>query len=138
MTDKNKKETLPQFLQTDVRCRFFSQYFNQEVALIPSYPYGNDLIKAKVYIIKEIQYLELKSLSKITDEEIIRVANYLDIQFSSAYSDEFVISEYRKAIKSPENLSAVVFDFLRSKGYALPFMEYSVEDLISFGWVQLL
>ena len=31
-----------------------------------------------------------------------------------------------------------VIDFLRSKGYAVPFMEYSVDDLVSFGWVQLL
>jgi hypothetical protein len=29
-------------------------------------------------------------------------------------------------------------DYLRSKGYALPFMEYTVDNLVSFGWVQFL
>jgi len=37
-----------------------------------------------------------------------------------------------------EQLPFQEIDYLRSKGYALPFMEYSVEDLISFGWVRLL
>lgn len=29
------------------------------------------------------------------------------------------------------------FDYLRSKGYALPWMGYTVEQLISFGWLKL-
>lgn len=33
------------------------------------------------------------------------------------------------------NLHAV--DYLRSKGYAIPFMEYSVEELVNLGWMRL-
>lgn len=30
-----------------------------------------------------------------------------------------------------------VFDYLRSKGYALPWMNLSVEDMIGYGWIKL-
>ena len=30
-----------------------------------------------------------------------------------------------------------VYDFLRSKGYALPWMGLSVEKLVEYGWVVL-
>jgi hypothetical protein len=28
-------------------------------------------------------------------------------------------------------------DYLRSKGYALPWMDLSVEDLVEYGWIKL-
>ena len=28
-------------------------------------------------------------------------------------------------------------DYLRSKGYALPWMDLSVEDLVKYGWIKL-
>lgn len=31
----------------------------------------------------------------------------------------------------------VVYDYLRSKGYALPYLDLSVEELVSYGWVKL-
>jgi hypothetical protein len=35
------------------------------------------------------------------------------------------------------NSNAKAVDYLRSKGYAVPFMDFSISDLISFDWVRL-
>ncbi|WP_445720434.1 hypothetical protein [Flavobacterium sp.] len=125
----------PQLPQTDVKCRFFSQYFGVKV-------FQNELNKQYNYVKysypltiekdfnKEIkEFLELKPLSKITDEDAIEIqritgSNHLPKQ-------PLIYACLKKSDAIP------VIDYLRSKGYALPFMEYSVEDLISFGWVRL-
>ena len=31
----------------------------------------------------------------------------------------------------------IIVDFLRSKGYAIPYLDLSIKDLISYGWVKL-
>ncbi len=126
-TNKAQNE---QLTQDAVKCRFFSQYYGLKVAFIPSYPDGNDLIKSKVSLIREIQYIELKPLSKITDEDAISMFRGVERNYTDAKQ---FLDDY-KAIGFLEQSEA---DYLRSKGYALPFMEYSVEDLISFGWVRL-
>lgn len=129
-TDKNNTQ-LP---QSSVKSRFFAQYWNQEVGL--QYEGGGS---GFTYSINEgtLNDLEirndklvLKSLSKITNEdaeEIQRItgANHLAKQ-------PLIYACLKKSDAIP------VIDYLRSKGYAVPFMEYSVDDLISFGWVQLL
>jgi len=133
-TDKNNTQ-LP---QSSVKGRFFAQYFGQEVGLIPSYPNGDEFIKAKVSVIKEVQYLQLKSLSKITDEDVEELLPLVSFQFSSKYTDFEIKEEIKKSVLDTEMMPLNLTDYLRSKGYALSFMEYSVDDLISFGWVQLL
>lgn len=110
--------------KTDVRSRFFAQYFGVRV-------FQNDLNKRYDYptykypmtIEREfkdqvIEYLELKPLSKITDE---------DREYCVSIGDGRIYKNFQQN----------QVDFLRSKGYAIPFMNFSVEDLVSFGWMQL-
>ncbi len=129
----------------DLKRIFFALYYGQEVAFVPSYSDRNNLIKSKVFSFKEIEYLELKPLSKITDEDIKQWAYLL-------FKSEFKIIElYQNAsdvwvifneigvpfLIQPQDCNAMQIDYLRSKGYALPFMEYSIEDLVNIGWVKL-
>jgi len=109
--------------------------------------------------------LYLTHISKITDEDAIYVAQlitkfnwdldlgtkvireenqiriYYDAKISGFKHTTTIYDDFfgRNYLGEPiQPLSGEIFDYLRSKGYAVPFMEYSVEDLISFGWVQLL
>ena len=151
---KNTNET-SQLRQTAVKCRFFAQYLGQkvfhgfsdfEMILQPHHLESSFYNKSK----KELSeftnpnpFLELKPLSKISDKDCILIFNKF---FPNAirYSDDEKIYDIKSSVKSnflEEVISDKDFifytDFMRSKGYALSFMEYSVDDLVSFGWVRL-
>jgi len=95
--------------------------------------------------ISEHDILELKPLSKLSDEDAIE---YFDILWNRVHENKsrsFKIEygkDWANSLLSqrygliPSNLLHGI-DYLRSKGYAIPFMQYSVEELISFGWVKL-
>lgn len=98
------------------KAKFFGNYLGQEIA------FDKAGFKALVYdAIKpswiESFYLELKPLSHITDEDAINLG----------YG-------YVSHLKS--NLDRNI-DQLRNLGYALPWMDLSVEDLIEYGWIKL-
>ena len=137
--------------QNAVKCRFFGQYLEQIIAKETKYPNSPTINATTVLLIGELEnyHLELKTLSKITDEDLLFICRnkkgkiekveligieenkekkYLNIKIS--FSNGW--HEFYTEINEIENI-----DYLRSKGYAVPFMEYSVEDLVSFGWVRL-
>jgi hypothetical protein len=127
MTDISKNSELQQSRITDVKSRFFAQYWGQEICQTKG---GKYTIDEDCFPLWEKSYLELKPLSKIANEdaqEIQRItgANHLPKQ-------PLIYACLKKSDAIP------VVDYLRLKGYAIPFMEYSVDDLISFGWAQLL
>ena len=138
-----KQTQAPQLPQTAVKCRFFGQYLEQIVAKETKYPNSPTINTTTVLLIEQLEnyHLELKPLLKITDEDAIGVANIISSTIHDSISKELVTYFKEDILKDPEVLcyaSYKTVDFVRSKGYALPFMEYSVEDLVSFGWVQLL
>lgn len=154
------------------KARFFSQYWEQDV--------GVEIERTEDYrsvvneqSIKIIDYLALKPLSAISDEDAIEVANIiLDLDIVKRYKTPFTVTRnfaitgwpYIK-VHHPKNRYSViidcalanfniyeddeaitmahdmkpcnVIDFLRSKGYAVPFMGASVEELVEWGWVKL-
>ena len=90
-------------------------------------------------------HLELKHLSQITDKDAIEYFNILWSEHHHGKSDDFKIEygkDWANSITSqrfgliPANMLHG-YDFLRSKGYALPFMQYSVDDLVMMGWIKL-
>lgn len=153
----DKPNALP-CVQTPVKCRFFAQYWGQEVlgsthfknikAVMFNYDLFGSLNTAKGLISAteafKTYFLWLKPLSKITDEHCILIFNNF---FPNAirYSDAEKIYDIKSFIKSNFSEDVIIdedfifyTDFMRSKGYALPFMKYSVDDLVSLGWLQLL
>lgn len=97
------------------------------------------------------QYLELTPLSQISDEDAIICAKliykYDDTPSGKIASERSHTAENGKdyVIESIQDNDGVfhsvvsfeVVDYLRSRGYALPFMGLSVEELVIRGWVKL-
>lgn len=118
----------------DNKRKFFALYFGQELL-----SWKDKLVKrlCKVEEISEIDiredfefyFLKLTPLSKISDEDAIKCWE----------NDNYIPSE--NDVKNVERLftemSAINSDYLRSKGYALPWMGLTVEEIIDYGWVEL-
>jgi len=101
----------------------------------------------------------LKPLSSITDEDAIEVAEFMgltegDFEINhrptdihiDADSQELTLffedcSIYFNDFNSDEASTGTdylsVYDYLRSKGYALPWMGLSVEQMVEAGWIKL-
>ena len=128
--DTNQTEQLN---ETAVKCRFFAQYLGQEVLRWHQWVETTQNSKVDLSIPaieKKGWFIKLKPVSKITDEDAISMYRGLEINYESA-------NQFLEDYKSIGFLEQSEVDFLRSKGYVVPFMNYSVEDLVSFGWVQL-
>lgn len=129
-----KSET-PQLSENGIKARFFAQYWGQPVLRFQhivsiSYDINPSKMSADEYShLLEDGFLKLKPLSKITDEDALKCWK----------NDSYVAS--KDDVKIVDRLflemTAVNCDYLRSKGYAVQFMDYSVDDLVSFGWLQL-
>lgn len=89
------------------------------------------------------QYLELKPLSQISDEDKIHICSLLGIaNYKDAYGFEDLFVSVNNNIQSYLSDDSIDFtlecyDYLRSRGYALPWMGLSVEQLVEYGWVKL-
>ena len=128
-----KLKTETQLPQAFVKCRFFAQYWEQSIAEYA----GRTGVTINMNTINHLQSVFLKPLSKITDDDALGLVPFISKNFSSRYNDDYIKEQIKKEVLDAEKLPAKFYDILRSKGYALPFMEYSVEDLVSFGWVRL-
>lgn len=94
--------------------------------------------------------LLLKPLSSITDEDAIEVTLLLpwfnktgnERVYKNTYGNKVVSSDdgdfkYGKFEIKIDSLTPRQYQYLQSKGYALPYMNYSVEELVEMGWVKL-
>ena len=122
----NDKE---QCVQIDVKCRFFAQYWGTKTMYVG----GVGLVEVGKggWNLKHPDFfLQLKPLSKITDEDAISMYRGLERNYESS-------NQFLEDYKSIGFLEQSEVDFLRSKSYAVPYMEYSVDELVKMGWVQL-
>ena len=127
--DNSDTNQVEQLNETAVKCRFFAQYFGLQV-----YHIGDSTIpfffNENSFPITEKGHLKLKPLSKITDEDAISMYRGLGRNYESS-------NQFLEDYKSIGFLEQSEVDFLRSKCYAVPYMEYSVDELVKMGWVQL-
>lgn len=79
--------------------------------------------------------LLLKPLSSISDEDAINaiMISLDDISANYKGSKEEAVEFYQ----NPFDLNYTEVDYLRSRGYALPWMGLSVEELVQAGWIRL-
>ncbi len=115
---------------------FFAKYWN--------WIYEGESVCVNIEDTQESDFLELKPLSQITDEDAIEV-------FDAVYPNSLPVSDYEKteAVKGvfesefrPHKFldlseSSSFIDACRRFGYALPFDGLSVEDQIEYGWIKL-
>jgi len=121
-----------QLPQSSVKSRFFAQYWGTKTLYIG----GVGLVELGNggWNLKHPDFfLQLKPLSQITDEDLKFI--YSDKKINVDIDEDVYLS---KKLANFVESDIYLTDYLRSKGYALPFMEYSVDDIVSFGWVQLL
>ena len=134
-----KTSNLPQnppLQQTAVICRFVAQYWGTKTLYVG----GVGLVEVGTggWNFKHPDFfLELKPLSKLNDKDAIEVSKIWGSKVESKILGNIISIRIGTKGESEVRNSIGVIDFLRSKGYALPFMEYSIEDLVSFGWVRL-
>lgn len=142
------------------KARFFALYYGQPVGF-SIHPATSDFEwKVGVTIlIDDIDYISLKPISEISDEDAIEVAYMFDLDLADPESTEldrsnnavtFLDNNQNRVIiyfdgeiiveegviQQPKAILKA-FDFLRSRGYLLPFMQYSTDQLIEMGWAKL-
>ena len=127
------------------KVRFFAQYWGVKCLYIG----GVGLVKVGSggWNLKHPDFfLELKPISKLTDDDAIEYFDILWNETHKSKSRDFKI-EYGKDWANnilsekfgfiPSNILHGI-DFLRSKGYAIPFMGYSVQELVMNKWVKII
>lgn len=173
-SNSNKRNVMENTLEN--KEKFFSQYWGQKVAYHDKM--NNWYVGKGVLNLDMIEYLELTPLSKVTDEDAIKVASIVlgkeikpielinwDWRYNIIVNREKSIQEENVEIEMyvaitydtgeirfiwdykhkngvgqqdrhcPNSVSA--YDYLRSKGYAVPYNGVSVEKQIEYGWINL-
>lgn len=128
---------------------FFAQYWNVESHKMIAKPNLYKVGRNGLFV-GEFDYLVLKPLSSITDEDLRDIANIFFNYNSCAYSEyndylEDLLNEGKSILKSIDegrmpcdlNRYSNFLDLMRSKGYALPWMGLSIEKQIEYGWIKL-
>lgn len=125
---------------------FFSLYWGQKRIEMVGYeelmtPYQANM-KNDGRIPKLETKIHLKPIESITEEEAYylgfrsdTVFNHKNIKHNSA-REAFLITYKEMALS--EILPSMDADYLRYKGYAVPFMGLLVEEMIEAGWIKLI
>ena len=128
------------------KAKFFAQYWEQE--LVKGTGNIGDNFEFVDYVLSDESlanfsesYLLLKSLSQISDEDARVIAE--QNRFNGNY-DVFpkvgrdILRRVFELEDSQMCLPTESADYLRSKGYALPWMGLGVKELIEAGWIKLI
>jgi hypothetical protein len=118
-------------INNENKAKFFALYWGQEV-----YGWENGVTTGFVSLnVNETEFLILKPLSSISDENKKVVTVYYNTNLIK-------IDEYGGFEPWDDGdfipWRSIQIDYLRSKGYALPYLGLSVEDLINAGWIKLI
>jgi len=134
-------------INNENRRRFEALYFGQDVFWSCREPMEKDKIidgRKLARPFSKYDAIELKPLSKISDEDVIEVAKIFRWNHYSDESKVFQVKtflsqylDYHNTNISPNEYFQLC-DYLRSKGYALPWMGLSVEEMVEAGWIKLI
>lgn len=123
------------------KAKFFAQYWGQLIVIHPptsviSHVANHSMTTQAL----SCQCLFLRPLSSISDEDKKELA--LLLGYSRQLKDSTLIGLGEAYINQPVreegiHLYACVCDYLRYKGYALPWMGLSVEEMVEEGWIKL-
>lgn len=131
------------------KVKFFALYWGQNVAVFKdeSRSKVNTTIwnRLGVPAIDWIEFLELKSLSNISDEDAIEVFNFMYPNHLPTSEDEKIetIKGVFESVYRPYKFlglteSVHFIDKCRSLCYALPFMGISVKQMIEWNWIKII
>jgi len=135
-------------ISNSVKAQLFALYFNQNVYHTDVWEDGAtdilDITRLEFLISQttDIAYLQLRSVSDLTDDEAVHVAKFQDLE----YTDNVDIIGETKYKISKMWLNFLTADYLHSIGIALPFtylnennhpITLSVEELINLNWIKI-
>ena len=109
-------------INLETKAKFFAQYACQ--GLLGTRRGGKDLFIIGDWRIFNEDYLLLKPLSSITDED--------------ARHSGITKGRLKQHVQYHHIMTPFMCDYLRSKGYALPWMGLSVEEMVQAGWIKLI
>lgn len=130
------------------KARFFAQHWDQNIMYENGKP--NSYFKVNHVNICGIKnsYLLLEDPKFITDKDAFEVVQTVMSWDDDGELEVIDVPEWLEEIMTGNcalsadyvsgNNALEVIDFLRSKGYALPYMGLSVKQQIEYGWVKLI
>lgn len=130
-------------INNENKAKFFALYLGQMV----EYPEIDDRIVRHKLVASGFEYLHLNYKRKVkgcigneisfsnknTNHNSNALNAKLELKPLSQISDED--KEHAYWLVYP--ITVINIDFLRSKGYALPWMGLSVEEMVEYGWIRL-
>ena len=120
--------------EQEQKARFFAQYYGQQV-YVHNLTNSEEKIEERHLSPGYVKngYLLLTPLSAITPEHDIELLNIIATISSDNFLNGILGGNYTKNV----SMASEAIDYLRSKGYALPFMGHTVEEMESKGWLKL-
>ncbi len=118
------------FPDLDQKMLFFAQYYDQTVkrSVMPEQSGSLGKVNSQCFSIPHLiinSFLELKDVADITADDLKVVE---DMQYTN------ILGMFEDKL---ELLPSNIVDFLRRKGYAMPFMGYSIEDMRENYWLKI-
>lgn len=118
-------------INNENKAKFFALYWGQTIVSHDEYPDKSTNIIEESNIKKyseDTYFLYLKTLSQISDEDAKLVCKHHRV----------ISSDEKWSVNSVIKLDGYSTDYLRSKGYAIPWMGLSVEEMVEAGWIKLI
>lgn len=127
------------------KTKLFVQYWGQTIMMYENSDFVTTIHEHNLEEIP-LSYLQLIPLSQITDEDAVECLRHFtrgsgnstsDYEYckSQNYNPSQMLSYFNKY--KFWNYRPETIDYLRSKGYALPYNGLSVENQIQYGWIKL-
>lgn len=129
------------------KAKFITQYWGQNVVSHNEYQEGSTNLVDGSLIKKfseENYFLYLKRLEDISDEDLEKIyhihSGIIGYDYTMDFQSPLIMAKHWK--DNDLNWNKTIFkyreivDYLRSKGYALPFMNLSIENLVRIGWIK--
>ena len=132
-------------INNENKAKFFAQYYLQKVFVHPDlsvepminkWVFGSDDTHEDF----DYEYLLLTPISKISVKEAIEICNNFLREDYKGENNAFKIEQVNHHIEEGlryQELDYPTYQYLQSKGYALPWMGLSVDQQIEAGWIKL-
>lgn len=109
---------------------FFAQYYDQQIlrSMMPEQSgYLGKVDPGKFNVAHLIlnSKLELKDIANIAPEDLKVIEDMQYVNILGMFEGKLHL------------LPANVMDYLRSKGYALPFRDYTLEEMVEYFWIKI-
>lgn len=129
------------------KAKFISQYWGQNVVSHDEYPEGSRNLVDGALIKKfseEEYYLYLKRLEDINDKDLEKIyhihSEIIGYDYTMDFQSPLIMAKHWK--DNDLNWEKTVFkyrktvDYLRSEGYATPFIDLSISKLLEIKWIK--